>query len=65
MVHEREDVVGSDSQHHHAFRRWRASGHLAGFSDPLGDRKDCKNRGRADHWPTVDAGSEVEFKVII
>ncbi|MDH6602892.1 glycyl-tRNA synthetase [Bacilli bacterium PM5-9] len=28
---------------------WVASGHVGGFSDPLMDCKDCKNRHRADH----------------
>ncbi len=28
---------------------WKASGHLAGFSDPLMDCKQCKTRHRADH----------------
>lgn len=28
---------------------WVASGHIAGFSDPLMDCKDCKTRHRADH----------------
>lgn len=29
-------------------RVWEASGHVAGFNDPLIDCKDCKARGRAD-----------------
>ncbi|MDO4701387.1 MAG: glycine--tRNA ligase [Erysipelotrichaceae bacterium] len=28
---------------------WQATGHLAGFSDPLMDCKQCKTRHRADH----------------
>ncbi|MCL2752715.1 MAG: glycine--tRNA ligase [Defluviitaleaceae bacterium] len=28
---------------------WEASGHVGGFSDPLMDCKDCKERHRADH----------------
>ena len=28
---------------------WKASGHLAGFSDPLMDCKECKSRHRADN----------------
>lgn len=27
---------------------WEASGHVAGFSDPLVDCRKCKYRGRAD-----------------
>ena len=30
-------------------RVWEASGHVAGFSDPLIDCKSCKTRHRADH----------------
>ena len=30
-------------------RVWEASGHLAGFSDPLLDCKECKTRHRADN----------------
>ncbi len=30
-------------------KTWEASGHLAGFSDPLMDCKSCKTRHRADH----------------
>ncbi len=29
---------------------WEASGHLAGFSDPLLDCKECKTRHRADNF---------------
>lgn len=40
---------------------WKASGHLATFSDPLMDCKNCKTRHRADklveeHDPSVNAG---------
>ena len=65
MVHRREDVVGIDASIVMHPDVWRASGHLAGFTDPLIDCKDCKNRGRADHWPQAEKGSEVEYKVIV
>ena len=29
-------------------KQWKASGHLSGFSDPLMDCKECKERFRAD-----------------
>src|SRR5262249_37913127 len=45
---------------------WRASGHLgAGFTDPMVDCKDCKERGRADKWPQQPVGTQVEYKVIV
>ncbi len=65
MVHRREDVVGIDASIIMHSEVWRASGHLAGFTDPLVDCRDCKNRGRADHWPRAEKGAEVEFKVIV
>ena len=37
---------------------WRASGHLANFSDPLVDCKVCKERFRADKAPKVAQGHE-------
>ncbi len=48
MVHSREDVVGLDASIIMHPRVWQASGHLAGFSDPLVDCKVCKERFRAD-----------------
>ena len=65
MVHGRQDVVGLDASIIMHPNVWRASGHLAGFTDPMVDCKDCKERGRADKWPTATEGSEVEFKVIV
>jgi glycyl-tRNA synthetase len=49
VVTSREDVVGIDSAIIMHPRVWEASGHLAGFSDPLVDCKSCKQRFRADH----------------
>jgi glycyl-tRNA synthetase len=65
MVHSREDVVGLDASIIMHPNVWRASGHLAGFSDPMVDCKDCKERGRADKWPQKPEGAEVEYKVIV
>ncbi len=49
FVQNREDVVGLDSAIIMNREIWNASGHLSGFSDPLIDCKECKNRFRADH----------------
>jgi len=49
MVQERNDVVGLDSAILMHPKTWEASGHLAGFTDPLVDCKKCKKRWRADH----------------
>jgi glycyl-tRNA synthetase len=48
MVHEREDIEGLDAAILMHARVWEASGHVAGFTDPLVDCKQCKNRFRAD-----------------
>ncbi len=49
MVFERDDIVALDSAIIQHPRTWEASGHLAGFTDPLVDCKVCKQRFRADH----------------
>src|SRR2546428_11414829 len=48
MVHAREDIEGLDAAILMHPRVWEASGHVAGFTDPLVDCKHCKNRFRAD-----------------
>jgi glycyl-tRNA synthetase len=49
MLLERDDVVALDSAILQHPRVWEASGHLAGFTDPLVDCRTCKARFRADH----------------
>ncbi len=49
MVQLRDDVVGLDSSIFMNPRIWEASGHVAGFSDPLVECKICNNRARVDH----------------
>ncbi len=49
MVQMREDVVGLDSCIFMSPKIWEASGHVAGFSDPLTECKYCHNRFRVDH----------------
>ena len=48
MVTLREDVVGIDAAIIMHPRVWEASGHVAGFSDPMVDCRSCKLRFRAD-----------------
>jgi glycyl-tRNA synthetase len=48
MLQERDDVVAIDSAIIQHPKVWEASGHLAGFTDPLIDCKACKLRFRAD-----------------
>jgi glycyl-tRNA synthetase len=48
MVYEREDIEGLDAAILMHAKVWEASGHVSGFTDPLVDCKQCKNRFRAD-----------------
>jgi glycyl-tRNA synthetase len=56
MVFERDDIVALDSAIIQHPKTWEASGHLAGFTDPLVDCKVCKQRFRADHIPELSCG---------
>ncbi|MCB9754929.1 MAG: glycine--tRNA ligase [Myxococcales bacterium] len=58
MVHSREDIVGIDASIIMHPEVWRASGHLAGFSDPLVDCKVCGERFRADKAPKLAEGED-------
>ncbi|MDF1800407.1 MAG: glycine--tRNA ligase [Planctomycetota bacterium] len=49
VVTGRGDVVGLDSAIIQNPKVWETSGHVGGFSDPMVDCKECKNRFRADH----------------
>jgi glycyl-tRNA synthetase len=48
MVHERDDIEGLDAAILMHPRVWVASGHVAGFTDPMVDCRTCKARFRAD-----------------
>jgi glycyl-tRNA synthetase len=48
MIGDRTDIVALDSAIIQHPRTWEASGHLAGFTDPLVDCKTCGQRFRAD-----------------
>ncbi|NUQ21555.1 MAG: glycine--tRNA ligase [Gemmatimonadaceae bacterium] len=48
MVRMRDDIEGLDAAILMHPRVWEASGHVAGFTDPLVDCKQCKKRFRAD-----------------
>jgi glycyl-tRNA synthetase len=49
MLQDRDDIVALDSAIIQHPRVWEASGHLAGFTDPLVDCRACKHRFREDH----------------
>ena len=56
MVQLRHDVVGLDAAVLSSPRIWEASGHLANFTDPLVDCRNCKERWRADHLEVAEDG---------
>lgn len=61
MVVSREDIVGLDASIIMHSNVWKASGHLANFSDPLVDCKVCGERFRADKAERVAPGTEVRI----
>jgi len=56
MLQERDDIVALDAAILMHPRTWEASGHLAGFTDPLVDCRTCKQRFRADHIESSACG---------
>ncbi len=55
MVQLRDDVAGLDAAILMAPKVWEASGHVATFTDPLIDCRNCKERFRADQLPESGA----------
>jgi glycyl-tRNA synthetase len=55
MVQLRDDMVGLEAAILMSPRVWEASGHVAGFSDPLVECLNCHQRFRADHLPGFHA----------
>src|SRR3954464_941199 len=49
MIGDRTDIVALDSAIIQHPKTWEASGHLAGFTDPMVDCRACGQRFRADH----------------
>lgn len=49
FISDREDMYGMDTAIIMNPKAWEASGHVAGFSDPLSECKICKHRFRSDH----------------
>ena len=52
FVWRRDDIVGLDSAILMRPEVWRASGHVAGFHDPLVECRECRRRFREDHVET-------------
>ncbi len=64
MVTTRENVVGIDASIIMKPDVWRASGHAAGFADPLVDCLVSKERFRADKAPRPAPGSEIPITCV-
>jgi glycyl-tRNA synthetase len=58
LLRERDDVVALDSAIIQHPRTWEASGHIAGFTDPLVDCRTCKLRFRADKLEDAQCGEK-------
>ncbi len=56
MLQQRDDIVALDSAIIQHPTTWKASGHLAGFTDPLVDCRTCKLRFRADRLQDAPCG---------
>ena len=54
MVQLRDDIVGIDSAVIQSPKVWVASGHVASFSDPLVECRECHNRHRLDKLENPD-----------
>src|SRR3954471_12172964 len=64
MVRRRDDIVGIETSIIMHPKVWEASGHVAGFSDPLVDCKVSKQRYRADQLffsPVVVDGKTIGY----
>lgn len=65
VVHEREDVFGVDGSIVQNPLLWEASGHIAGFSDPLVEDSVTHKRYRADQLAGVDSNDLKELKELL
>ena len=67
MVRRRDDIVGIETSIIMHPKVWEASGHVAGFSDPLVDCKVSKQRFRADQLffsPVTVTGADGVAKIV-
>lgn len=60
FVQKRRDMVGLNGTILMNSRVWEASGHVANFTDPMIDCRQCKSRFRADHLIEQKTGRSVE-----
>jgi len=62
IVLSRDDVVGLDSSILYHPKVWKASGHVASFTDPLIECKICHERFRADHKKDISEHEKMHDK---
>ncbi|MGH2986560.1 MAG: glycine--tRNA ligase [Solirubrobacterales bacterium] len=62
MLQQRDDIVAIDSAIIQHPKVWEASGHLAGFTDPLVDCRACKLRFRADQLEDSQCGRKPSMR---
>ena len=65
VVRDRDNVFGVDGAIIQNPKLWEASGHVAGFTDPLVDCKNCGARLRADHLADTDSTNIVELTELL
>jgi glycyl-tRNA synthetase len=65
MVHMHKNVFGVDGAIIQNPKLWEASGHVAGFTDPMVDCKNCNNRVRADHLADTDSTDIAELTKLL
>jgi len=65
MVRESDNIFGVDGAIIQNPKLWEASGHIAGFTDPLVDCKNCGARHRADHLAGTDSTNLDELKELL
>jgi len=65
VVRENDNIFGLDSAIIQNPKLWEASGHVAGFTDPLVDCKNCGARHRADHLVGTDSTDVEELTKLL
>jgi glycyl-tRNA synthetase len=65
MVREHDNIFGVDGAIIQNPKLWEASGHVAGFTDPLVDCKNCGARLRADHLADTDSTDIAELTELL
>lgn len=65
MVYENRNIYGIDTAIIQHPKLWEASGHVAGFNDPLVDCKNCNARHRADHLAGKDTTDLKELAILL